>query len=124
MSSLQLKAVSRRYGAVVALDAVDLTVSGATRTAIVGPSGSGKTTLLRLIAGFDMPDSGAIRLDDVSLADGRTSRPAHLREVGVIAQDGALFPHLYGPLALADTLWVKPLPLAADGRHVFPEDMA
>ena len=45
MSSLQLKAVSRRYGAVVALDAVDLTVSGATRTAIVGPSGSGKSTV-------------------------------------------------------------------------------
>ena len=40
------------------------------------------------------------------------------------SRDGALFPHLYGPLALADTLWVKPLPLAADGRHVFPEDMA
>jgi uncharacterized protein (DUF952 family) len=37
------------------------------------------------------------------------------------ARDGALFPHLYGELPLAGVLWVKPLPLAADGRHVFPE---
>jgi uncharacterized protein (DUF952 family) len=37
------------------------------------------------------------------------------------ARDGALFPHLYGELPLARVLWVKPLPLAADGRHVFPE---
>jgi len=94
MSSLQLKAVSKRYGPVVALDAVDLDVSGAMRTAIVGPSGSGKTTLLRLIAGFDTPDSGTILLDDTLLADGKASLAAHLRGVGVIAQDGALFPHL------------------------------
>jgi uncharacterized protein (DUF952 family) len=37
------------------------------------------------------------------------------------ARDGALFPHLYGKLSISDVLWVKPLPLAADGRHVFPE---
>jgi uncharacterized protein (DUF952 family) len=38
-----------------------------------------------------------------------------------LARDGALFPHLYGELPLACVLWVEPLPLAADGRHVFPE---
>jgi uncharacterized protein (DUF952 family) len=40
------------------------------------------------------------------------------------SRGGDLFPHLYAPLQLADTLWVKPLPLGADGKHVFPEDMA
>jgi iron(III) transport system ATP-binding protein len=94
MSSLQLKALSKRYGAVLALDNIDLTVTGATRTAIVGPSGSGKTTLLRLIAGFDAPDSGSVMLDEQTLANGNAALAAHLRSVGVIAQDGALFPHL------------------------------
>jgi uncharacterized protein (DUF952 family) len=39
------------------------------------------------------------------------------------SRDGALFPHLYAHLRLVDTLWVKPLPLDADGNHIFPEDI-
>ncbi|NKX52183.1 ABC transporter ATP-binding protein, partial [Arthrobacter deserti] len=63
-------------------------------TAIVGPSGSGKTTLLRLIAGFEAPDSGTIALADETVAGGARLVPAHRRNVGYVAQDGALFPHL------------------------------
>ena len=84
----------KRFGATAALDGVDLVVARGGRTAIVGPSGSGKTTLLRLVAGFEAPDAGRIVLDGAVLADGRAAMPAHRREVGVVAQDGALFPHL------------------------------
>ncbi|MBN8898489.1 MAG: ABC transporter ATP-binding protein, partial [Rhodospirillales bacterium] len=64
------------------------------RTAVVGPSGSGKTTLLRVVAGFDRPDDGRIVLDGTVLHDGIQHLPTHRRGVGVVMQDGALFPHL------------------------------
>ncbi|MET1035276.1 MAG: ABC transporter ATP-binding protein, partial [Arthrobacter sp.] len=57
-------------------------------------SGSGKTTLLRVIAGFDAPDEGTVRLNGRVVADGRRLVPAHKRNIGFVAQDGALFPHL------------------------------
>src|SRR5690606_3117430 len=59
-----------------------------------GPSGCGKTTLLRLIAGFEAPDSGRIVLDGETVANGAAFVPAHKRGIGLVAQDGALFPHL------------------------------
>jgi iron(III) transport system ATP-binding protein len=94
MSFLTLDAVSKRYGAVSALNDVSLSIASGGRTAIVGPSGSGKTTLLRLVAGFDAPDAGRIVLARRTLANGPVVVPAHRRDVGVVMQDGALFPHL------------------------------
>jgi iron(III) transport system ATP-binding protein len=94
MSFLELDGVHKRYGPVAALAGVDLEVASGSRTAIVGPSGCGKTTLLRLIAGFEAPDQGRIVLDGVVLANGGSAVPAHRRGIGVVAQDGALFPHL------------------------------
>jgi iron(III) transport system ATP-binding protein len=94
LSFLELKNVKRRYGAVAALDGVDIEVAAGSRTAIVGPSGCGKTTLLRLIAGFEVPDEGVIAMDGRVLADGNVSVPAYRRGIGVVMQDGALFPHL------------------------------
>ena len=94
MSFLTLTSVTRRYGPVAALDAVDLSVAAGSRTAIVGPSGSGKTTLLRIIAGFEAPDAGRVVLGGELVADGPRITPAHRRGVGVVMQDGALFPHL------------------------------
>jgi iron(III) transport system ATP-binding protein len=94
MSFLSVQAVSKRYGKVQAVDDISLDVVAGSRTAIVGPSGSGKTTLLRLIAGFETPDSGRIVLDGSIMADGSSAVPAHRRSIGIVAQDGALFPHL------------------------------
>src|SRR5690606_32704380 len=90
----EFRAIHKRYGPVAALDGVDLSVAAGSRTAIVGPSGCGKTTLLRLIAGFEAPDEGRIVLDGAVLADAGGAVPAHLRGIGLVAQDGALFPHL------------------------------
>ncbi|MGX5826404.1 ABC transporter ATP-binding protein [Mesorhizobium sp. 43Arga] len=94
MSFLEIKGLHKHYGPVAALAGVDLDVASGSRTAIVGPSGCGKTTLLRLIAGFEAPDQGRIVLDGEVLANGGTAVPAHRRGIGVVAQDGALFPHL------------------------------
>ncbi|TIN44504.1 MAG: ABC transporter ATP-binding protein [Mesorhizobium sp.] len=94
MSFLELTDVHKHYGPVAALAGVDLSVASGSRTAIVGPSGCGKTTLLRLIAGFEAPDQGRIVLDGEVLANGGTAVPAYRRGIGVVAQDGALFPHL------------------------------
>jgi iron(III) transport system ATP-binding protein len=94
MSFLELHAVRKSYGPVVALDGVDLHVPAGSRTAIVGPSGSGKTTLLRLIAGFEAPDVGRISLGRQQLAHGQEFVPAHQRGIGFVPQEGALFPHL------------------------------
>lgn len=94
MSFLELQGVHKRYGAVAALDGIDIDVASGSRTAIVGPSGCGKTTLLRLIAGFEAPDTGRIVLDGEVLAEDADALPAYRRGIGIVAQDGALFPHL------------------------------
>ncbi|ESY70426.1 ABC transporter ATP-binding protein [Mesorhizobium sp. B283B1A] len=94
MSFLELRDLHKHYGPVAALAGVDLSIASGSRTAIVGPSGCGKTTLLRLIAGFEAPDQGRIVLDGEVLANGGVAVPAHRRGIGVVAQDGALFPHL------------------------------
>jgi iron(III) transport system ATP-binding protein len=91
---LRILAVSKTFGAVRAVDSVTLDAPPGSRLAIVGPSGSGKTTLLRLIAGFEAPDSGMIQLGETCLAKAGYAMPAHQRDIGIVSQDGALFPHM------------------------------
>jgi ABC-type Fe3+/spermidine/putrescine transport system ATPase subunit len=89
-SSLQVGRVTRRFGSLAAVDAVDLDVRGGEFLGLLGPSGCGKTTLLRLIAGFLLPDEGRI------VCDGRdiTQLPPYARQLGVVFQNYALFPHM------------------------------
>lgn len=94
MTFLDINAVSKRYGATHALRSVSFSVHEGSRTAIVGPSGSGKSTLLRLIAGFETPDTGQITLQGQLQAEAGFLVPAHKRGIGLVSQDGALFPHL------------------------------
>lgn len=94
MTLLKLENIGKRYGDVQALDGVSLSVEPASRTAVVGPSGSGKSTLLRIVAGFEFPDTGRVLFDGRLLADGPAGIPAHKRGIGIVSQDGALFPHL------------------------------
>ncbi|CAI1602974.1 ABC transporter ATP-binding protein [Serratia plymuthica] len=93
MSTLQLQGIGKSYNSVKVLEHVDLQVAQGSRTAIVGPSGSGKTTLLRIIAGFEIPGSGQVILQGLPMANGSGWVPAHLRGIGFVPQDGALFPH-------------------------------
>jgi iron(III) transport system ATP-binding protein len=119
MSALLLEGIGKRFGAVQALADVDLAVPAGSRTAIVGPSGCGKTTLLRIVAGFDVPDRGRVILDGRVLADGARAVPAHLRVIGYVPQDGALFPHL----TVADNIGFA-LPRDAPGRMLRVHELA
>ena len=80
----------RRFGAHTAVDDVSLEVAPGEMVVLLGPSGCGKTTTLRLIAGFLAPDAGDIRLDGSSIV----SLPPHKRDMGIVFQSYALFPHL------------------------------
>lgn len=84
----------RPGGEVVALDGVDLDVADGGFVGVLGPSGSGKTTLLRCIAGFETPDAGTIELGVRTLASPEGAMRPFERGVGVVPQEGALFPHL------------------------------
>jgi len=94
VSAIQLADVWKSFQRTPVLQGIDLFVPEGSRTVVVGSSGSGKTTLLRLISGFDLPDEGTIAVAGRTVASSGTSVPAHRREIGYVAQDGALFPHL------------------------------
>ena len=94
MNVLTIRNLGKSYGATKALSDINLDVTAGSRTVIVGPSGSGKTTLLRLIAGFEAPDTGEIHLDGQLIANASAGVPAHRRNIGLVMQEGALFPHL------------------------------
>lgn len=91
---LTTRGLVKRYGSVVALDGVDLDVEDGAILAVLGPSGCGKTTLLRVIAGFLHPDDGSVSIDGALVADKDRSVPTRRRNVGLVPQEGALFPHL------------------------------
>jgi putative spermidine/putrescine transport system ATP-binding protein len=89
-AKLVTEGLSRRYGAVTALEPTDLSVAPGEFLTLLGPSGSGKTTLLQLVCGLIEPTTGRV------LIDGRdeTATPVHRRDVGLVFQHYALFPHL------------------------------
>lgn len=87
---LSVDAVTKRFGATPALQGLSLEMAPGEFLALLGGSGSGKSTLLRLIAGFETPDAGRIRLDGADLAP----LPPHRRPIGMVFQSYALFPHL------------------------------
>jgi spermidine/putrescine transport system ATP-binding protein len=88
--AVEINGVSRRFGQVVALDGVSVTIRQGEFFSILGPSGCGKTTLLRILAGLDLPDEGTIRIGGVDTLD----IPAHRRPVNTVFQSYALFPHM------------------------------
>jgi putative spermidine/putrescine transport system ATP-binding protein len=111
---VRLTNLTKRYGDVTAVEAVDLDVAHGEFFTMLGPSGSGKTTTLRMIAGFERPDAGRIELggEDVSRL------PPFERDVNTVFQDYALFPHMNVAQNIAYGLRVKKVPNQERRRRV------
>lgn len=94
--ALQLQNLTRRYqpGTPPAVDTLNLEIQTGELLALVGESGSGKTTLLRLICGLEKPDAGTLLLNGHIIADNNKWIAPEKRKIGMVFQDGALFPHL------------------------------
>jgi len=90
------EALDRRFGEVLALDAVDLTIAAGEWVAVTGPSGSGKTTLLNLLSGLDRPTAGSLRVggEEVGRLPARQLARYRQRQVGLIFQQFHLMPYL------------------------------
>lgn len=89
-SKLKIKGVTKSYGSFVALAPTDLDVGEGECVTLLGPSGSGKSTLLMTVAGLTMPDSGEVWIDGTDA----TRMPSYRRDIGMMFQSYALFPHM------------------------------
>jgi sulfate transport system ATP-binding protein len=112
--SIQVRGLTKRFGAFVALDDVDVTVRSGTLTALLGPSGGGKTTLLRVIAGLEQADAGTVVIDDRDA----TRVPARRRDVGFVFQHYAPFGHLSVARNVAFGLEIRKRPKAEIAARV------
>lgn len=92
--ALQCAGLVKRFGEVVAVAGLNLSVDPGKILALLGPSGCGKTTALRLIAGFEQPDEGEIIVGGRVISSPSASLPPEKRRIGMVFQEGALFPHL------------------------------
>jgi ABC-type Fe3+/spermidine/putrescine transport system ATPase subunit len=90
MTTLDIRGVQKRYGAVSALDNITLSIQEGELFFLLGPSGCGKTTLLRVIAGLCVPDSGEVRFRGTDLLQ----RPIEKRNIGMVFQNYSLWPHM------------------------------
>jgi osmoprotectant transport system ATP-binding protein len=89
---IELDGVSKRFGAVLAVDDVSLVVPRGTTHVLLGSSGCGKSTILRLILGLVAPDTGRVAVDGVEVT--RQTRAGIVAQIGYVVQTGGLFPHL------------------------------
>ncbi len=88
--SVEIRSLTKRFGAIAAVDSVSLDIRKGEFFSLLGPSGCGKTTLLRMIGGFEIPSEGSLRI----LGKDMTRTPPYLRPVNMVFQHYALFPHL------------------------------
>jgi len=95
MSAVEVRHVFKSYGLRAIIEDVSMSIAASERVVLLGPSGCGKTTLLRLIAGVEVPDAGSIELEDIPVAQsGRNLVEPERRNIGMVWQDLALWPHM------------------------------
>ncbi len=112
MSRLELSAISKKFGTQTAVDALDLTVESGQLVSLLGPSGCGKTTTLRLVSGFAVPDGGTITVAGRQVSAAGSVVPPEKRDMSMIFQSYALWPHLTVAENVAYGLKLRKLPRA------------
>ena len=94
MASVELRSLTKRYGDLPVVDDISLTIEHGRLVCLLGPSGCGKTTTLRLIAGFVEPSAGEIRVGDQLVSSPARTVPPERRNMSMIFQSYALWPHM------------------------------
>jgi putative spermidine/putrescine transport system ATP-binding protein len=89
-AGLELDGISKIFGSVTALAPLQMRVAGGSLISLLGPSGCGKTTTLRIVAGFERPDKGRVRISGQDI----THLPPNKRGLGMVFQNYSLFPHM------------------------------
>ena len=118
MSSVALRGLTKRFGSQTVLDNVSLTIPHGQLVCLLGPSGCGKTTALRLVAGFIEPTAGEIALGDRIVASPARSLPPERRNVSMVFQSYALWPHMTVAQNVAYGLELRKLGHAAIAKKV------
>jgi len=119
-TSITIKNLTKKFGSVVAINNVSLTIEPGSFVTLLGPSGCGKTTLLRCVAGLEDPDGGDIFIGDklVFSYDRGISLPASQRDVGLVFQNYALWPHMKVDKNITFALEVQKMPKAEMAQRV------
>jgi ABC-type Fe3+/spermidine/putrescine transport system ATPase subunit len=121
MHAIELASVTKRFGKLLVLDNLSLAVDEGETLCVLGPSGSGKTTLLRIVAGLELPDRGEVLINGVYANRKRTYMPPAEREIGMVFQDLALWPHMRAERHLDFVLQARRLP--REDRRARIEDL-
>jgi iron(III) transport system ATP-binding protein len=116
--SIHLRGLRQRFGGHTVLDGIDLDVPAGTTLALLGPSGCGKSTLLKLLAGLLQPDEGCVMFGGETVADAATCAPPEARDLGMVFQDYALWPHLTVAGNVAFPLEMRGVPRAERTERV------
>jgi len=111
---IAIRDLTKRFGSLVVVDRASFDIGEGELFTLLGPSGCGKTTLLRLIAGFNAPDGGEVRFDDHNVND----VPPHLRGIGMVFQNYALWPHMSVSDNIAYGLKLRKTPAAEAAARV------
>ncbi|MEY4267094.1 MAG: hypothetical protein RIS90_1629 [Pseudomonadota bacterium] len=114
MTDVSLRSLTKTFGGPPAVNQVSLDIRNGEFVSLLGPSGCGKTTTLKLVAGFEMADSGTIEFDGEDVSQ----LPAEKRDIGMVFQNYALFPHLTVAQNLAFGLEMRNTPRAEITRRV------
>ncbi|MEB7541281.1 ABC transporter ATP-binding protein [Enterobacter huaxiensis] len=110
LTSITLKSVSYAFGSNTVLHQIDLHIEAGSVVALLGPSGCGKSTLLRLLAGLTQPAAGDIFFGDRQVAKAGWSLPPEARDIGMVFQDYALWPHMTVAQNVAFPLRMRNIP--------------
>jgi len=109
---LQIKQLTKSYGSKRVVSEVDLSIAEGEVLSLLGPSGCGKTTILRMIAGLITPDSGSIRVGERLFYDGKREVAVEDRQIGMVFQDYALWPHMTVAKNIAFGMQLRRIPSA------------
>lgn len=114
MEKIELENLTKEFDDITAVDSISLSIQDGEFFTIVGPSGCGKSTTLRMIAGFEEPTAGRVKINGNDV----TNQPPNERDVGLVFQDYALFPHMTAAENIAFGLQMQEVPESAQQDRI------